>query len=191
MGSIVGIVLAGGRSSRMGQDKALLPIGNSTFLARAVENLTPYCENVWVNGDYPAFDCIVDEPGKQAFRGPLAGIQSCLNQLLQSDAQGLIVVPVDMPWLSASPIQKLLQQAEHSPQQACYFSESLFPIYLPLSKTCQQTLEELMSAKQQKTHSIQALLTKLKANSLDYDKPEELININTPEQFQATQSQDG
>ena len=43
--SFTGFVLAGGKSSRMGKDKAFLQIENETFLERAITTLSTVCEN--------------------------------------------------------------------------------------------------------------------------------------------------
>src|SRR5437763_13732257 len=46
--SFAGVILAAGSSSRMGQDKALLPWGGGTFLSSAIEALQPFTELVIV-----------------------------------------------------------------------------------------------------------------------------------------------
>ena len=47
---ILGVVLAGGQSSRFGSDKALAELGGRTLLARAFDTLSGYCELVVVAG---------------------------------------------------------------------------------------------------------------------------------------------
>ena len=76
---IAGIVLAGGQSSRMGQDKAKLTIEDHTLLSRAVNLLQAAgFEDCYVSGNYQGFNCIVDT---QSELGPIAGIAACATQL--------------------------------------------------------------------------------------------------------------
>ncbi|MEJ6077783.1 NTP transferase domain-containing protein [Vibrio sp. 1-Bac 57] len=77
--NIAGIVLAGGQSSRMGQDKAKLTIEDHTLLSRAVNLLhAAGFEDCYVSGDYQGFNCI---PDTQSELGPIAGIAACATQL--------------------------------------------------------------------------------------------------------------
>ena len=48
--SVTGFVLAGGKSSRMGQDKAFLQLGGRTLLAHALELARAVTGNVWIVG---------------------------------------------------------------------------------------------------------------------------------------------
>jgi molybdopterin-guanine dinucleotide biosynthesis protein A len=84
-GSIYGIVLAGGRSRRMGGgDKALQILGGMSLLARVVAALRPQCGGLVLNanGD-PArlaeFDLPVAADDVAGFKGPLAGILAGLD----------------------------------------------------------------------------------------------------------------
>lgn len=105
------VILAGGKSSRMGRDKAFLEIGRQTLLARQIEIVRAAgAVEVFISGrdgtDYSAFNCRVL---KDNFRdaGPLAGIEAALaaatNPLL-------LVLAVDLPamrvellrWLAAA-----------------------------------------------------------------------------------------
>ena len=77
--SVTGFVLAGGESSRMGQDKAFLPFGGRTCWRSALELARAATGNAWIVGSaekFAAFGPVVEDmyPG----RGPLAGIQAAL-----------------------------------------------------------------------------------------------------------------
>lgn len=95
-----GAVLAGGRSSRLGRDKALLEVGGETLLARAVRTLASVCDEVIVVGPaerraaVPGVRVVPDErPGA----GPLGGIATALRA---TGAERLLVVATDMPLLN-------------------------------------------------------------------------------------------
>lgn len=189
MQEILGVVLAGGRSSRMGEDKAKLAAGSGTLLSHAIALLQPYCQKVWVNGNYPEFDSILDEPSDAPFQGPLAGLKACFNVLLERGAAGILVLPVDMPSIGSTPLEMIVRTVHAQPEQAAAFQNSLFPLYLPLNQQCLVIIEQLMSSEHKRERSIRALLDKLGANMLSYSKPNAFTNINTPEQYLAYRNQ--
>src|SRR5215472_3626417 len=99
------IVLAGGRSTRMGSDKALLPLPGQdrlTFIERLVSTLTPLCaETILVARDaagaanytFPDVQIVTD---KMPDQGPLMGLYSGLSAI---HTQRALVVAVDMPFI--------------------------------------------------------------------------------------------
>lgn len=126
-------VLAGGLSSRMGRDKAMLQLGGKTLLARAVETLksvpalrTGDCEPlVTIVGDRTLLEgadrAIVDRyPGC----GPLGGMEAALNDLLRTGGDRFaFFIPVDMPFLATQLIQSLLEEWMEASQRGarvCY-----------------------------------------------------------------------
>jgi molybdopterin-guanine dinucleotide biosynthesis protein A len=75
---ILGVVLAGGNSTRFGSDKALAELGGHTLLNRAFDTLTGFCELVVIAGRAQGpGHCIPDWP--RAGMGPLAGIAAALH----------------------------------------------------------------------------------------------------------------
>ena len=93
-----GLLLCGGRSSRMGQDKALLTLDGERLLDRGLRLLREAgCRQVWAAGDYAGVPCLPDAPAWQG-RGPLAGIAAALAYAPQAS---WLVIPVDMPGLES------------------------------------------------------------------------------------------
>ena len=85
---ILGVVLAGGMSTRFGSDKALAELAGRTLLARAVDGLAGFCEHVIIAGrDHGPAPCIPDWP--RAGMGPLAGIAAGLHH---ADDEGYATV---------------------------------------------------------------------------------------------------
>src|ERR1700719_2326558 len=101
--SLVAYVLAGGQSSRMGRDKAMLTLGGRTLLARAVQTLRGVASEVVVLGERRALEgadrAIADlHPGC----GPLGGIEAALRDLgSRPGAEWACFLPVDIPFLPA------------------------------------------------------------------------------------------
>jgi len=107
-----GFVLAGGRSSRMGTDKAFLEFGDQTLVERALAVVRAVCDRVTIVGDPAKFakygPVIADVfPGC----GPLGGIHAAL---VQSTAELNAMVAVDMPFVSAELLAFLFAAAGKS-----------------------------------------------------------------------------
>jgi molybdenum cofactor guanylyltransferase len=91
---ILGVVLAGGKSSRFGSDKALAEFGGRTLLNRAYDTLTGHCELVVVAGrEHGPGRCIPDWP--RAGMGPLGGIAAALRLARDEDFEAVLTCGVD------------------------------------------------------------------------------------------------
>jgi molybdenum cofactor guanylyltransferase len=108
-----GFVLAGGRSSRMGRDKALLPFGSQPLISHALSILREAGLPVWIAGANPeansalaAYAPVVDDP--QPGLGPLGGICAALAA---AATRYVVFLPVDLPLLPSSLIAYMLHHA--------------------------------------------------------------------------------
>jgi len=102
------VILAGGKSSRMGRDKAWLEIDGQTLLARQIALVRELgVTEIFISGrpdaDYSAFGCCILQD-KFPDTGPLAGIERALNA---SKSPLLLVLAVDLPEMSAALLQRL------------------------------------------------------------------------------------
>ncbi len=105
---VVGIVLAGGRSSRMGTDKALVRLGGRRLVTWTVERLAPQVDRLAISrhdGRLPDDDrgLPVLADGRDGHEGPLAGVLAGLDWAasLRPVVTHAITVPVDTPFLPA------------------------------------------------------------------------------------------
>jgi molybdopterin-guanine dinucleotide biosynthesis protein A len=115
--SRMGFLLAGGKSSRMGADKAFLEFGGQTLLDRALGMMSEACDSVRIVGDPARFtkygstkygSLVADIfPGC----GPLAGIHAAL---VHSPAELNLMLAVDMPFVSRELLAFLFAAAEDS-----------------------------------------------------------------------------
>lgn len=132
-----GLILAGGKSTRMGQNKALLDYRGQDQITWGQNLLRPFCSEVFLScqydSDYPAHDLpkIAD---RFLGLGPLSGI---LSAFYHNPNRAWLVIACDLPFLDAALLSELTQkrnplklataiQAEGNP-----FSEPLICIYEP------------------------------------------------------------
>jgi molybdopterin-guanine dinucleotide biosynthesis protein A len=98
-------VLAGGRSTRMGQDKALLRIGGRSLLERALDKL-PGARIAGARSDLSSFAPVI--PDIHPDCGPLSGIEAALTA---SRSAFNVFLPVDMPLLPARFLPWMVERA--------------------------------------------------------------------------------
>ncbi|GLS23929.1 molybdenum cofactor guanylyltransferase [Labrys miyagiensis] len=111
--AIMGLILAGGLSRRMGGgDKGLSRLGEDTILDRIVARMRPQVEALFLNAN--------GDPGRLAklglpiladtlpdFPGPLAGVLAGLDHAAQAGFAEVVVVPCDAPFLPADLVARL------------------------------------------------------------------------------------
>jgi molybdopterin-guanine dinucleotide biosynthesis protein A len=110
MASLTGFVLAGGKSSRMGRDKALLELGGQTLLARALGLLGTAVAEVRIVGDhakFSSFGVVVEDI--LADHGPLGGIHAALKA---SRSELNLILAVDLPLVKPAFLEHLVVQAQ-------------------------------------------------------------------------------
>jgi molybdopterin-guanine dinucleotide biosynthesis protein A len=98
-------ILTGGRSSRMGTDKAFLDFGAQTLVERALSIVATVCPQVAIVGDpakFSRFGAVIEDVYRDA--GPLAGIHAAL---VQSSAELNLMLAVDMPFVSQNLLEFL------------------------------------------------------------------------------------
>ncbi len=105
------VILAGGKSSRMGRDKVWLTLAGQTLLARQIQLVREVAPaDIFISGradtDYSSLDCpvLMDE---FADAGPLAGIAAGLKA---ASAPLILVLAVDMPDMTSAALHRLLER---------------------------------------------------------------------------------
>jgi molybdopterin-guanine dinucleotide biosynthesis protein A len=102
----LGAVLAGGKSSRFGSDKAVALLAGERLLDRAVATLAPHCEAVVVIGREDArHACVADWPAPGM--GPLGGLAGALGHALRHGYDEVLTCGVDSVALPADFAQAL------------------------------------------------------------------------------------
>lgn len=116
---ILGVVLAGGKGTRIGnQDKGLLKINSKTLIQHAIERLSPQVADVIINanGDPNRFrdqkKQIVPDTAL-GFQGPLAGILAGLDHAIINGYSSIVSVAVDTPFFPKDLVRRLIKTANN------------------------------------------------------------------------------
>ncbi len=164
---LAGLVLAGGRSSRMGEEKAAIHWRGQTLLDHACALLQRVgCERIHVLGRPEQPGGIADA---ERFAGPARALLGAVNRLHQ-DTRRLVVVPVDMPCLQVEDVTRLLDEPG---VQACFYRDHPVPFVAGV---------ESLSLVPAQTRSLKTLLSAAGASSMDIPdgRRHAFANINTP-----------
>ncbi|MBO5544062.1 MAG: molybdenum cofactor guanylyltransferase [Firmicutes bacterium] len=187
MEEVSAIILAGGRSSRMGTDKAKLKQGDQTLLELMAEKLRRLgISEIVVSGcpDCPEGTSYV--PDLIPDKGPLSGIHAGLRQIRHRSA---LVLPVDMPLIQEETLRLLVQAHVNtgdgslcSPITALTLNGDLEPLIAVydafLAEDCERILRE-------EKHSPRRLFEKYGFTSVAFTgDPVSLMNCNTPEEYE-------
>jgi len=121
---IVGVILSGGLSRRMGnRDKSLLPLASKPLFEHVLDRFSPQCSSVIIssnshNEQLSSYQLPIIKDSLEGFLGPLAGLLASMEwvQKHQPTTQWIATVPVDTPFLPTNLVSSLYQsiQDNHS-----------------------------------------------------------------------------
>src|SRR5215216_4480133 len=117
-----GLVLAGGKSTRMGEDKGSLRWHEKEQRYYMADLLKPFCKEVFIScraeqaNDIEEYRIIKDEYSEG---GPLGAIVSAFHQ---NDSTGWLVIACDLPLLDTKTISYLVEQRDTSVTATCFQS---------------------------------------------------------------------
>ena len=180
---IHGLILTGGYSKRMGQDKALISDGNQTALEKIYNLLRHSLEEVFVSvrADQKVeekrseFNLIIDQ---NQYSGPMAGILSAFNSYPNI---AWLIVACDMPHLDKETIDQLIQNRNKEKVATLFISpkdglpEPLCSIYEPLFFETVSNDNRLIE-----NNSPRDTLMRMDTVLIKPKNPKSLINTNYP-----------
>ena len=185
------LILAGGKSRRLGRDKAALDMGGQTLLARTVALARKICPKVGVLGRDPA-PCGVLAPwwadATQGL-GPIGGIMTALEQL----GCPCLVLSCDLPYMDENTLHRLLAAWRARPRHALLttfeqaetgFIEALVAVYEPAA------LPRLRASVAQGRFKLSGALPPEVRHTLVYTAQENrpFFNLNTPDELKLLRS---
>jgi molybdopterin-guanine dinucleotide biosynthesis protein A len=178
---LTAFILAGGLSSRMGEDKAFLEMGGRLLIDHAMRRLKVFDCDIFLVGPkskFNAFGRILEDHYPNA--GPLAGIHAALTR---SESIFNLITPVDMPLLTPAFLEALVEKAEASDVDVVITKtkDGLQPLCGVYRKTFFKAAD---AALKQKKHKIDAAVMSGPHEIFDAQAagfPAEIfLNVNTP-----------
>ena len=186
--AITGLILAGGRGSRMGGvDKGLQPFRGQPLAMHALQRLQPQVGDVMINANrnipaYQAFGVPVwPDADPQAYAGPLAGFATGLEHCR---TPYLLTVPCDCPLFPADLAQRLAAGLRSASAEAAMarVGGRTQPVFCLLRVGLLENLKAFLAAGGSK---IDAWTDTLRTVNVDFDEPRDFENVNSLPELQA------
>jgi molybdopterin-guanine dinucleotide biosynthesis protein A len=192
-GKTVGVVLAGGLSTRMGTDKALVPLAGRPLIAHVAARLAPQVDALVVNanGDAARFAglgrAIVADAAARPGAGPLAGVAAALGYAQAQGFAWLATAPCDAPFLPLDLVARLAAAADEkgAPIAAAACARGLEPMFALWSTALARAVGAALAAGE---GGPRALMTRLGAAQVAFADADAFANLNTPEEFAAAEA---
>ena len=130
-----GVILAGGQSTRMGTEKALMPLAGRPVLAHVIERLQPQVAQIFLNanGDTARFAgfglAIVPDDPAFPLAGPLAGVLAALEFAAQAGFDDMAAVPCDAPFLPPDMVARLAASRQPGEVACCASTDGIEPLF--------------------------------------------------------------
>ena len=188
---VIGVLLAGGLSRRMGGgDKNLLHLGGQSILARSIDRIKPQVSHLILNanGDasrFSEYGLPVIKDVIDGYAGPLAGVLTGLEWAFENQpgCQWVATFPTDAPFLPTDLVSKLMQAATtEGADMACATSKGR--THPPIAVWPVRLKEELRRAMiDEDMRKIDAWTAQYNIVHVAYDNPDidPFFNINRPE----------
>ncbi|MEG8945723.1 molybdenum cofactor guanylyltransferase [Rosettibacter firmus] len=182
---ITGVILAGGKSSRMGLNKALLKLGDKKIIEIAVDLMKSI---------FPEVIIITNSPDEYSFlqlplfediykwKGPLAGIHSAL---INSKTEKVFVLSCDMPLMTKEMIEYIINYESDKPIKFCEAAGYHQPLAGVYSKSLIADIENIISSEKTNDKSFHQFLKNVNAEiiypqGLTFYSDEIFFNVNNP-----------
>ncbi|MBW2688854.1 MAG: molybdenum cofactor guanylyltransferase [Deltaproteobacteria bacterium] len=181
---VTGVLLAGGKSRRMGYDKAYIEVDGQPLLSISLELLRHYFSKVLIAGDRP--DLAQPDIPAIADIYPGSALGGLHTGLLAANTNWIFVTPCDMPHPDSRILELLLKQRNGFDAVVPRTPAGYEPVFALYHKNCLQPMEEML---QQGQYRIYDFYQRINIHYLDWQQMPDgwersLLNINTPEQLE-------
>lgn len=176
------IILSGGRSSRMGEDKSLLPFKDEkTLIQYQYKRFSSIFQNVYISSKTDKFDfpckIIYD---KSEIYSPMIALKSTLNYF---EIQKVFIVSVDTPFIKYETIIKLLEKSKEEKFDVTICADEI-KIHNLIGVFRTNVIKNIDELLENDNHKINFLLTqKVTTQTILFDDVEQFTNINTKEEY--------
>ena len=176
------VILSGGKSSRMGEDKSLLPFSSSkTLIQYQYDRLKPYFKNIYISSKVDKFDflekelLILDE-NKDIF-SPILALDTIFDKFKN---QKIFIITVDTPLVTIDSISKLIEESQN--YDICIAqTEKTHNLCGVFSSNISLTIKNMIETD---IHKINYLIKNNNYNIVNFSDNSEFININNQDEYQ-------
>ena len=177
--NITGIILAGGKSSRMGTDKGFIFFNGKTFINHIIDALKPLVNTIIIVSDLSQYGNLGYKQIKDVYpeSGPLSGLYS---GLLESDNDLNLVLSCDVPLISSEILRELLKAySEGNNAVVCKANKRVMPLIALYNKNCSAVCDKLLKNDERRMTRFLEVLNSVSYLDLNESQAQQIKNINT------------
>ncbi len=184
---ITGIILSGGKSSRLGEEKGLATFNGKPLVSYAIDVLKPICSKLIISANNQideyekyGYDVIRDEISGV---GPMGGILTCLKK---SESRFNLVLSCDTPFMSTAVFEYLLESADRYQVVVPKHDDFIEPL---CSVYATNVLWELQHSVENGNFKMYDFFKKVEFRAMDispelpFFSEDLFVNINTPKEL--------
>lgn len=175
------VILSGGKSSRMGEDKSFLPFSSSkTLIEYQYNRLKPYFKNIYISSKTNKFDfieekCLILDENKDVF-SPILALDTIFDKFKN---QKIFIITVDTPFVTIESISKLIEESEN--YDICIAqTEKTHNLCGVFSSNISLTIKNMII---NDIHKINYLIKNNKYNIIKFHKNSEFMNLNNKDEY--------
>jgi len=173
------VIFAGGKSSRMGRDKAFLPFKKTTLIEYQYRKMKKIFKNVYISTKTDKFsfnaDFIFDDA--EIF-SPAIALKSVLEQLRE---EKVFVVSVDAPFIKQNDIYTLYSALNNHEAAVAKTKSGTQPLCAIYTKKVLPKLESMLA---EDIHKLNYLLKNCDCVYVDFEDEESFLNLNRPDEYE-------
>ena len=177
------IIFAGGKSSRMGQDKALLPFGDHSTLSEFQQvRLSKLFKKVYISAKENKFDFeanIIKDNYQES--SPLVGIISIFETL---KVDKVFILSVDAPFVNKEVIEKLINSNNRFDAVVAKSKSGIQPLCGVYKRSVLPVAQEHLK---ERNHRLQSLLKKVDTQFVPFEDDALFLNLNHPHEYEKAQ----
>ena len=180
---VTGVLLAGGKSRRMGRDKALLQVDGKTLFESSLRLLMRFFSRILIAGDRPD----LEQPGIVSIADiyPGSALGGLHTGLFAAATDWIFVAPCDMPYPDVRIIERLLAERRGVDAVVPRTHDGYEPVFALYHKNCLAPMESMLRQNQFRIYDFyqQINIRYLDPPELPEGWERALLNLNTPEQL--------
>jgi len=189
---VTGVLLAGGKSRRMGEDKRYLVVGEQTLLERGLGVLRSMFQEVLVVIAQDSAPLDIDARVVRDLVPDCGSLGGIYTGLIQATSPYIFTVACDMPFLNQAVITQFTTRRDTADIVMARLATRLHPMHALYGKGCLPAMEQMIVARQLKiqelvSHASLRVQYVTEADLLSIDPSwRSFHNVNTPEDLEAT-----
>jgi len=191
---VTGVLLAGGKSRRMGEDKRVILVGQRTLFERSCAVLCDVFEHVCVVIAQDSQSLQADVPVVRDLLPDCGSLGGLYTGLRWAKTQHIFLTACDMPFLNPDVVRYMVQLKDQADIVIGRWATRLQPTHAVYGRGCLPVIEEMINLHNKKIHSMidhsalrVRVIAEVEIRQIDHDG-RSMFNVNTPSDLEQARS---